>query len=124
MGARKNLLVSYPRLTQEEVEAFCAEWGIDPKFNLVAPGLDKSTDQCPAGSMPFIVVISSFPTYGTNFLSLFLTYWSIIMCLFVSYTLKGFLWFYSFFLPEPVHKLLKLKRQSHRLTLINYTSFK
>ncbi|KAM0040339.1 hypothetical protein Hdeb2414_s0012g00392651 [Helianthus debilis subsp. tardiflorus] len=33
------------------VEAFCAQWGIDLKFNLVALGLDKSIDQCPAGSI-------------------------------------------------------------------------
>ncbi|KAM0050541.1 hypothetical protein Hdeb2414_s0007g00225211 [Helianthus debilis subsp. tardiflorus] len=51
MGARKDLSVNYSRLTQEEVEAFYAEWGIDPKFNPEAPGLDKSFDQSPAGSI-------------------------------------------------------------------------
>ena len=31
-------------LTQEEVEAFCKEWGIDLKFNPVALGFGKSID--------------------------------------------------------------------------------
>ncbi|KAJ0878477.1 hypothetical protein HanRHA438_Chr10g0440251 [Helianthus annuus] len=34
MGARKDLSVSYSCLTQEEVEAFCKEWGIDLKIAL------------------------------------------------------------------------------------------
>ncbi|KAJ0746315.1 hypothetical protein HanOQP8_Chr05g0176171 [Helianthus annuus] len=51
MGARKDQSISYSRLTQEEVEAFCIQWGIDSKFNLVSPGLDKSINQCPAGSI-------------------------------------------------------------------------
>ncbi|KAJ0605302.1 hypothetical protein HanHA300_Chr02g0061511 [Helianthus annuus] len=51
MGARKDLSVSYSRLTQEEVEAFCIEWGIGLKHNPVAPGCDKSIDQCPPGSI-------------------------------------------------------------------------
>ncbi|MFS7976343.1 hypothetical protein Hanom_Chr10g00891371 [Helianthus anomalus] len=34
MGAHKDLLVSYSRLTQEEVEAFYVEWGIGLKYNL------------------------------------------------------------------------------------------
>ncbi|KAM0007202.1 hypothetical protein Hdeb2414_s0004g00137921 [Helianthus debilis subsp. tardiflorus] len=49
MGAKMDMGLSYSRLTQEEVDAFCEEWGIDSSFNLVAPGLDKSTDQCPQG---------------------------------------------------------------------------
>ncbi|MFS7929214.1 hypothetical protein Hanom_Chr04g00329851 [Helianthus anomalus] len=49
MGARKYLSVSFSRLTQEEVEAFCMEWGIGLKFNPTAPGCDKSVDQCPSG---------------------------------------------------------------------------
>ncbi|KAJ0643890.1 hypothetical protein HanRHA438_Chr16g0745981 [Helianthus annuus] len=51
MGACKDLSVSFSRLTQEEVEAFCMEWGIGLKFNPVAPGCDKSVDQCPSGSI-------------------------------------------------------------------------
>ncbi|KAJ0525526.1 hypothetical protein HanHA300_Chr09g0313061 [Helianthus annuus] len=51
MGARKDLAISYSRLTQEEVETFCMEWGIGLKFKLVAPGMDVSIDQCPAGSI-------------------------------------------------------------------------
>ncbi|MFS7961740.1 hypothetical protein Hanom_Chr08g00718631 [Helianthus anomalus] len=42
MGARKDLFVSFSCLTQEEVE------GIGLKFNPVAPGCDKSVDQCPS----------------------------------------------------------------------------
>ncbi|MFS7932777.1 hypothetical protein Hanom_Chr04g00371921 [Helianthus anomalus] len=34
MGVHKDLFVSYSCLTQELVEAFCQEWGIDSKFNL------------------------------------------------------------------------------------------
>ncbi|KAM0005698.1 hypothetical protein Hdeb2414_s0001g00037121 [Helianthus debilis subsp. tardiflorus] len=49
MGVRKDLFVSYSCLTEEEVEAFSQEWGINSKFNLVAPGLDKSIDQSPTG---------------------------------------------------------------------------
>ncbi|KAJ0520631.1 hypothetical protein HanIR_Chr10g0461521 [Helianthus annuus] len=51
MSARKDLAVSYSRLTQEEVEKFCMEWGIGLKFKPVAPGMDVSIDQCPAGSI-------------------------------------------------------------------------
>ncbi|KAF5820847.1 hypothetical protein HanXRQr2_Chr01g0006851 [Helianthus annuus] len=51
MGARKELSVSYSRLTQEEVEAFCMEGGFGLKYNPVAPGCDKSIDQCPAWSI-------------------------------------------------------------------------
>ncbi|MFS7967314.1 hypothetical protein Hanom_Chr09g00784321 [Helianthus anomalus] len=51
MGARKDHSVSYSRLTQEEVEPFCIEWGIGLKYNPVAPGCDKSVDQCPPGSI-------------------------------------------------------------------------
>ncbi|MFS7928652.1 hypothetical protein Hanom_Chr04g00323241 [Helianthus anomalus] len=48
MGTRKDLDVSYSRLTQEEVEKFCMEWGIGLKFKPVAPGMDVTIDQCPA----------------------------------------------------------------------------
>ncbi|KAM0055955.1 hypothetical protein Hdeb2414_s0006g00212221 [Helianthus debilis subsp. tardiflorus] len=51
MGAHKDLSVSFSRLTQEEVEAFCMEWGLGLKFNSVAPGCDKSVDQCPSMSI-------------------------------------------------------------------------
>ncbi|MFS7935232.1 hypothetical protein Hanom_Chr05g00401051 [Helianthus anomalus] len=51
MGARKDLSVSYSRLTQVEVEAFCMEWGIGLKYNPFAPGCDKSIDQGPSGSI-------------------------------------------------------------------------
>ncbi|KAJ0594208.1 hypothetical protein HanRHA438_Chr03g0138721 [Helianthus annuus] len=51
MGARKDQSTSFSCLTQEEVEAFCLKWGIDPQFNPEAPGLDKSIDQCPKGSI-------------------------------------------------------------------------
>ncbi|KAM0066662.1 hypothetical protein Hdeb2414_s0002g00051651 [Helianthus debilis subsp. tardiflorus] len=40
MGALKGLAVSYLRLTQEEVETFCMEWGIGRNFKPVAPGMD------------------------------------------------------------------------------------
>ncbi|KAF5773645.1 hypothetical protein HanXRQr2_Chr13g0590871 [Helianthus annuus] len=39
--------LSYSHLTQEEVETFCEEWGINSSFNPVALGLDKSIDQSP-----------------------------------------------------------------------------
>ncbi|KAJ0800675.1 hypothetical protein HanPI659440_Chr03g0106181 [Helianthus annuus] len=51
MGACKDLAVTFSRLTQEEVEAFCLEWGIGLRFKLVAPGCDTSIDQCPPGSV-------------------------------------------------------------------------
>ncbi|KAJ0614425.1 hypothetical protein HanIR_Chr02g0062311 [Helianthus annuus] len=51
MGARKDLSISFSRLTQEEVETFCMEWIIGLKFNPVAPGCDKFVDQCPSGSV-------------------------------------------------------------------------
>ncbi|KAJ0589602.1 hypothetical protein HanIR_Chr04g0188121 [Helianthus annuus] len=51
MGAKKDLSVSFSSLTQEDVEAFCLEWGIGLKFKLVAPGCDKSIDQCPSDSI-------------------------------------------------------------------------
>ncbi|KAJ0817933.1 hypothetical protein HanPI659440_Chr00c04g0711261 [Helianthus annuus] len=51
MGAWKDQSTSYSHLTQEEVEAFCIQWGIDLRFNPESPGLDKSIDQCPASSV-------------------------------------------------------------------------
>ncbi|KAF5757252.1 hypothetical protein HanXRQr2_Chr17g0824441 [Helianthus annuus] len=51
MGARKDQSISYSCLTQEEVEAFYVQRVIDSNFNLVAPGLDKSIDQCLASSI-------------------------------------------------------------------------
>ncbi|KAF5821701.1 hypothetical protein HanRHA438_Chr01g0017591 [Helianthus annuus] len=51
MDAHKDLAVSYSCLTQEEVETFCMEWGIRLKFKPVAPRMDVSVDQCPAGSI-------------------------------------------------------------------------
>ncbi|KAF5790277.1 hypothetical protein HanXRQr2_Chr09g0381331 [Helianthus annuus] len=51
MGAWKDLSVSFSRLTQEEVENFCIDWGIGLKFNPVAPACDKSLDQCPPSSI-------------------------------------------------------------------------
>ncbi|KAJ0604396.1 hypothetical protein HanRHA438_Chr02g0061681 [Helianthus annuus] len=61
MGAQKDLSVNFSRLTQEEVEAFCIEWGIGLKFNLVAPGCDKSVDQCPSGSVALYCRHFEFP---------------------------------------------------------------
>ncbi|KAF5798343.1 hypothetical protein HanRHA438_Chr07g0302251 [Helianthus annuus] len=51
MGARKDLAKSFSRLTQEEVENFCMEWGIGMKFKPVAPACDASIDKCPPGSI-------------------------------------------------------------------------
>ncbi|KAM0040088.1 hypothetical protein Hdeb2414_s0012g00389711 [Helianthus debilis subsp. tardiflorus] len=51
MGEKKDLSVSFSCLNQEDVEAFCLEWGIGLKFKPVAPDCDKSIDQCPSGSI-------------------------------------------------------------------------
>ncbi|MFS7907226.1 hypothetical protein Hanom_Chr01g00068791 [Helianthus anomalus] len=51
MGARKVLAISYLRLTQKEAETFCLEWGIGVYFKPVAPRMDISICQCPAGSI-------------------------------------------------------------------------
>ncbi|MFS8033986.1 hypothetical protein Hanom_Chr17g01575931 [Helianthus anomalus] len=51
MGARKDLAKSLSRLNQEEVEAFCLEWGIGLRLKPVAPGCDISIDRCPPGSV-------------------------------------------------------------------------
>ncbi|MFS7963560.1 hypothetical protein Hanom_Chr08g00739741 [Helianthus anomalus] len=49
MGARKDMGVTFSRLTQEEVDSFCEHWGIDSSVNPLSPGCDKSIDQCPPG---------------------------------------------------------------------------
>ncbi|KAM0041758.1 hypothetical protein Hdeb2414_s0011g00370041 [Helianthus debilis subsp. tardiflorus] len=51
MGARKDLAKSFSRMTQEEVDLFCMEWGIGTKFKPVASACDKSIDRCPPGSI-------------------------------------------------------------------------
>ncbi|KAF5822942.1 hypothetical protein HanRHA438_Chr01g0033471 [Helianthus annuus] len=51
MGARKDTCKTFSKLTQEEVDSFCEQWGIDPSVNPVAPGCDKNVDQCPTGSI-------------------------------------------------------------------------
>ncbi|KAJ0770670.1 hypothetical protein HanPI659440_Chr07g0260321 [Helianthus annuus] len=49
MGARKDMGKTFSKLTQEEVDSFCEQWGIDPSVNPVAPGCE--VDQCPTGSI-------------------------------------------------------------------------
>uniref|UniRef100_A0A251VMB0 Putative transposase (Putative), gypsy type n=1 Tax=Helianthus annuus TaxID=4232 RepID=A0A251VMB0_HELAN len=49
MGALKGLAKSFSRLTQEEVELFCMEYGIGTKFKPTAPACDVSIDKCPVG---------------------------------------------------------------------------
>ncbi|KAJ0915915.1 hypothetical protein HanPSC8_Chr06g0255431 [Helianthus annuus] len=51
MGARKDTGKTFSKLTQEEVDSFCEQWGVDPSVNPVAPGCDKTVDQCPTGSI-------------------------------------------------------------------------
>ncbi|KAJ0954151.1 hypothetical protein HanRHA438_Chr00c26g0854031 [Helianthus annuus] len=53
MGALKDLARSFSRLTQEEVELFCKEYGIGIEFTPTAPACDASIDKCPTG---FIVL--------------------------------------------------------------------
>ncbi|KAJ0839005.1 hypothetical protein HanPSC8_Chr14g0601641 [Helianthus annuus] len=45
MGALKDLARSFSRLTQEEVDLFCLEHGIDKQFNPTAPACDASIDK-------------------------------------------------------------------------------
>ncbi|KAJ0601136.1 hypothetical protein HanIR_Chr03g0124961 [Helianthus annuus] len=40
---------SFSRLSQEEVDLFCMEWGIGTKYRPVAPACDKSINECPSG---------------------------------------------------------------------------
>ncbi|KAF5811099.1 hypothetical protein HanXRQr2_Chr04g0177511 [Helianthus annuus] len=49
MGALKDLAKSFSRLTQEEVELFCKEYGIGTEFKPTAPACDASIDKCPTG---------------------------------------------------------------------------
>ncbi|KAM0063359.1 hypothetical protein Hdeb2414_s0003g00090011 [Helianthus debilis subsp. tardiflorus] len=51
MGARKDLAKSFSRLTQEEVELFCGEYGIDKMFKPTAPACDVPIDKPTAGSI-------------------------------------------------------------------------
>ncbi|KAF5768729.1 hypothetical protein HanRHA438_Chr14g0650331 [Helianthus annuus] len=51
MGARKDMGKTFSKMTQEEVDSFCDQWGIDPSVNPVAPGCDRTIDQCPPGSI-------------------------------------------------------------------------
>ncbi|XP_022007896.1 uncharacterized protein LOC110907186 [Helianthus annuus] len=45
MGALKDLARSFSRMTQEEVDLFCLEYGIDKQFNPTAPACDASIDK-------------------------------------------------------------------------------
>ncbi|MFS7946732.1 hypothetical protein Hanom_Chr06g00539741 [Helianthus anomalus] len=72
MDAKKDMGLSYSRLTQEEVETFCEEKGIDLSFNPVASGLDKSIDHVHLLLSLLIVVTLSFLTFVIRLLSLFL----------------------------------------------------
>uniref|UniRef100_A0A251UFU0 Putative transposase (Putative), gypsy type n=1 Tax=Helianthus annuus TaxID=4232 RepID=A0A251UFU0_HELAN len=51
MGALKDLAKSFSRITQEEVDLFCMEYGIDKKFNPTAPSCDVSVDKPNPGSI-------------------------------------------------------------------------
>ena len=51
MGARKDLAKSFSRMTREEVDLFCMEWGIGTKFKPVAQACDKSINECPPSSI-------------------------------------------------------------------------
>ncbi|KAJ0500993.1 hypothetical protein HanRHA438_Chr11g0495801 [Helianthus annuus] len=64
MGARKDQSVSYSRHTQEEVEAFCTQWGIDLKFNPVAQVWTNLSIYVQLVPLLCIAVILSFQTSG------------------------------------------------------------
>ncbi|KAF5767909.1 hypothetical protein HanRHA438_Chr14g0641151 [Helianthus annuus] len=51
MGALKDLAKSFSRMTQEEVDFFCLEYGIDKKFNPTAPACDVPVDKPNPGSI-------------------------------------------------------------------------
>ena len=51
MVAKKDLAVSFSRMSQEDVESFCNRFGIDFVYNPVAPSADMSVDKCPAGQI-------------------------------------------------------------------------
>ncbi|KAJ0770652.1 hypothetical protein HanPI659440_Chr07g0260131 [Helianthus annuus] len=51
MGALKDLARSFSRMTQEEVDLFCLEYGIDKKFNPTAPACDVFVDKPNPGSI-------------------------------------------------------------------------
>ncbi|KAJ0609078.1 hypothetical protein HanHA89_Chr03g0115901 [Helianthus annuus] len=51
MGALKDLAKSFSWITQEEVDLFCMEYGIDKKFNPTAPACDVSVDKPNPGSI-------------------------------------------------------------------------
>ncbi|KAF5820614.1 hypothetical protein HanXRQr2_Chr01g0004171 [Helianthus annuus] len=51
MGALKDLAKSFSRMTQEEVDLFCLEYGIDKKFNPTAPACDVPVDKPNPGSI-------------------------------------------------------------------------
>ncbi|KAJ0501718.1 hypothetical protein HanHA300_Chr11g0404121 [Helianthus annuus] len=51
MGARKDLAKSFSRLTQEEVDLFCVEYGIDKKCKPIAPACDVPVDKPTPGSI-------------------------------------------------------------------------
>ncbi|KAM0008582.1 hypothetical protein Hdeb2414_s0022g00616051 [Helianthus debilis subsp. tardiflorus] len=67
MGARKDQSTSCSSLTQEQVEAFCLQWGIDSRFKPETLGLDKSIDQCPAGSIALYCRHFEFSNLGHPF---------------------------------------------------------
>ncbi|MFS8006298.1 hypothetical protein Hanom_Chr14g01247571 [Helianthus anomalus] len=41
MGARKDMGKTFSKLTQEEVDSLCEQWGIDPSIIPVAPGVSR-----------------------------------------------------------------------------------
>ncbi|KAF5809864.1 hypothetical protein HanRHA438_Chr04g0172631 [Helianthus annuus] len=61
MGARKDMGVTFSQFTQEEVDSFCEHLGIDSSVNPVAPGCDKSIDQCPPGFVALYCRHFDFP---------------------------------------------------------------
>ena len=71
MGAKKDMLASFSSLTQEEVLEFCEKLGIDPSYDPLAPGLDRSIDRVLPVILLFIVAILSSQTSNSHFPSLY-----------------------------------------------------
>ncbi|KAJ0734627.1 hypothetical protein HanPI659440_Chr11g0422281 [Helianthus annuus] len=67
MGARKDMGKTFSKLTQEEVDSFYDQWGIDPSVNPVAPGCDKTVDQCPTGSIALYCRFFTLKFYRVSF---------------------------------------------------------
>ncbi|KAJ0454477.1 hypothetical protein HanRHA438_Chr15g0693911 [Helianthus annuus] len=72
MASNKNdIHVQFSKLTQSEIDQFCADYAVDPTLETQVPG-DRTANECPAGFLVFYTRIVDQPNLRYPFTNFFL----------------------------------------------------